>query len=146
MTFSGALVGFLRSAILCGGLLLLPFGSGCATTQVYHLNLDATTAQSTFTALAATAEGMGYQVTRLATAVNIRYDADTWIYYGQRDYDYNMAIVVGSDLDSDQVSTRMAQAKVKGEEIWSRALSTRQHSPIPATQPPAQVQGPTPHS
>lgn len=130
-----ALIGALRSSILACGLFLLTVASGCATTKIYHLNLDVTTAPATFAAVANTAEEMGYQVTRLATAVNVRVDHETWIYYCVREYDYNMAIVVDNGVASAQMSARLEGAKAKGEEIWARATAIRQQtlrSPQPA--------------
>src|SRR5262249_42102850 len=118
--------------------------SGCATTKTYHLNLDVTTAPAVFAAVADTAGEMGYQVTRLATAVNVRYDHETWIYYAMNEYDYSMAIVVDNDVASDQMSARLESAKAKGEEIWARANAIRQQrlrspqpmAPGPTSPPP----------
>jgi hypothetical protein len=137
-----AMYGVFRLSVLAGSLFLLTAASGCATTQIYHLNMDVTLAQAHFAALTRTAEEMGYQVARLATAVNVRYDHETWIYYSMRDYDYNMAIVV--DNDADQISARLEGAKAKGEEIWARATAFRQQTlrstqpvaPSPTTPPP----------
>ncbi len=128
--------GVLRRAFMACGLFLLTAASGCATTKVYHLNLDLTTAQAHFGAIFLAAEDMGYQVTRLATAVNVRYDHDTWIYYSITEYDYSMAIVVDDDVASTQLSARLEGAKAKGEEIWARALASRQQQLRP-TQPVA---------
>ena len=126
--------GVLRRSFMACSLFLLTATSGCATTKIYHLNLDLTTAQAHFAAIFITAEEMGYQVTRLATAVNVRYDHDTWIYYSITDYDYNMAIVVDDDVASDERSARLDGAKAKGEEIWARALASRQQT-LRSTQP-----------
>ena len=128
--------GVLRRCIMVCSLFLLTAASGCATTKVYHLNLDLTTAQAHFGAVFIAAEEMGYQVTRLATAVNVRYDHDTWIYYSITEYDYSMAIVVDNDVASNQLSERLDGAKAKGEEIWARALASRQQALRP-TQPAA---------
>lgn len=136
--------GVLRSAILACSLLLLSVSSGCATTKIYHLNLDVTTAPATLQAVANTAGDMGYQVTFLATAVNVRYDHDTWIYYSVGEHDYSMCIVVTNDVASNEVSGRLGDAKTKGEEIWSRAMAMRQQpwrpmqpgAPSPTIPPP----------
>lgn len=124
--------GFLRSATLAGSLFLLTVCSGCATTKVYHLNLDVTTAPATLSAVSNAAGDMGYQVTFLATAVNVRYDHDTWIYYSVGEHDYSMSIVVTSDVPSNQVSARIGDAKAKGEEIWAKAMALRQQTSRPA--------------
>lgn len=120
--------GVLRRSFMACSLFLLTAASGCATTKVYHLNLDLTTAQAHFSAVFIAAEEMGYQVTRLATAVNVRYDHDTWIYYSISEYDYSMAVVVDDDVASNQLSERLEGAKAKGEEIWARALASRQQA------------------
>jgi hypothetical protein len=121
----------LRSAILACSLFLLTVDSGCATTKTYHLNLDVTTAPAVLSAVSNAAGDMGYQVTYLASAVNVRYDHDTWIYYSVGDHDYSMNIVVTSDVPSNQVSARVADAKAKGEEIWARAMALRQQTSRP---------------
>lgn len=128
--------GILRSAALACCLFLLTVSSGCATTKVYHLNLDVTTAPATLAAVSNAAGDMGYQVTFLATAVNVRYDHDTWIYFSVGEHDYSMCIVVTSDVASNQVDSRIGDAKAKGEEIWARAMALRQQTPRP-TQPGA---------
>ncbi|MFO0577054.1 MAG: hypothetical protein U1A78_23870 [Polyangia bacterium] len=120
--------GVLRSLALACGLFLLAASSGCATTKVYHLNLDVTTAPSVLSAVSNAAGDMGYQVTYLATAVNVRYDHDTWIYYSVGEHDYSMCIVVTNDVPSNQVGARVGDAKVKGEEIWAKAMALRQTS------------------
>lgn len=120
-----SLFGSLRSAILASGLFLLAVSSGCATTKIYHLNLDPTTYPATLAAIANTAGDMGYQVTHLASAVNVRYDHETWIYYSLGEHDYSMAIVVTTDVASTQLPTRLDEAKAKGEEIWSKAMASR---------------------
>lgn len=122
------LFGVLRCAILTCGLFLLTVTSGCATTKIYRLNLDATTAPATLAAVANTAGDMGYQVTFLAAAVNVRYDHDTWIYYGMGEHDYSMVIMVGNDVASSQLNTRLEEAKAKAEEIWARAMALRQQA------------------
>lgn len=124
--------GVLRRCLMACSLFLLTAASGCATTKVYHLNLDLTTAQAHFGAVFIAAEEMGYQVTRLATAVNVRYDHDTWIYYSITEHDYSMAIVVDDDVASNQLSERLEGAKAKGEEIWARALASRLQTLRPA--------------
>lgn len=127
--------GVLRSATLACSLFLLSVASGfsgCATTKSYHLNLDPTTFPATLAAVSNAAGDMGYQVTFLATAVNVRYDHDTWIYFSMGEHDYSMNIVLTDDVPSNQVSTRIADAKTKGEEIWSRAMALRQPPPRPA--------------
>lgn len=134
--------GVLRSATLACSLFLLTICSGCATTKVYHLNLDPTTAPATLAAVANAAGDMGYQVTFLATAVNVRYDHDTWIYFSVGEHDYSMNIVVTDDVPSHQVSTRVADAKTKAEEIWSKAMALRQ--PPRPTQPGAPSVGTSP--
>lgn len=126
--------GVLRAATLACSLFLLTVASGCATTKVYHLNLDVTTAPATLSAVSNAAGDMGYQVTFLASAVNVRYDHDTWIYYSVGEHDYSMCIVVTSDVASNQVSTRIGDAKAKGEEIWAKAMALRQQTSRP-TQP-----------
>lgn len=128
--------GVLRSATLAGSLFLLAAFSGCATTKSYHLNLDPTTAPATLASVSNAAGDMGYQVTFLATAVNVRYDHDTWIYFSMGEHDYTMCIVVTDDVASNQVSTRIGDAKTKGEEIWARATALREQSARP-TQPGA---------
>lgn len=130
------LFGSLRSSILAGSLLLLAVTSGCATTKIYHLNLDPTTYPATLTAIANTAGDMGYQVTHLASAVNVRYDHETWIYFSLSDHDYSMSIVVTGDVASNLVGARIDEAKAKGEEIWTKVLASRQPPPRP-NQPPA---------
>lgn len=124
--------GVLRSTVLACGLFLLTVCSGCATTKVYHLNLDVTTAPATLQAVSNAAGDMGYQVTFLASAVNVRYDHDTWIYYSVGEHDYSMCIVVTNDVASNQVSSRVSDAKAKGEEIWARAMALRQQTSRPA--------------
>ena len=146
------LFGFLRSAILASGLFLLPLATGCATTKIVHLNLDITTAPATFAAVAHTADAMGYQVTHLATAVNVRYDTQTWIYFGLSDHNYSMAIVVDNAVATEQISARIEEAKAKGEAIWARAVATRQQSsqpllPTPSVSPaPSGSPAPSPTS
>lgn len=128
--------GVLRSATLACGLFLLSVCSGCATTKIYRLNLDPTTAPATLQAVSNAALDLGYQVTFLATAVNVRYDHDTWIYFSMGEHDYGMCIVVTDDVASNLVSSRIADAKTKGEEIWARAMALRQQPSRP-TQPGA---------
>lgn len=130
--------GVLRSFTLACSLFLLTVCSGCATTKVYHLNLDVTTAPSVLSAVSNAAGDMGYQVTYLASAVNVRFDHDTWIYYSVGEHDYSMCIVVTSDVASNQVSARLGDAKAKGEEIWAKAMALRQQ-----TQRPMQPGAPT---
>lgn len=130
------------AGVLAGTLFLLAVTSGCATTKIYHLNLDPTTYPVTLGAIANTAGDMGYQVTHLATAVNVRYDKDTWIYYSLGEHDYGMAIVVTNDVASNLVNGRIDEAKAKGEEIWSKVLASRQTGK--PNQPAAP--GATPHS
>jgi hypothetical protein len=132
----GYLRASVRTSILAGSLFLLATASGCASTKIYHLNLDPTTYPVTLTAIANTAGAMGYQVTHLASAVNVRYDHETWIYYSLGSHDYSMAIVVTSDVASNQVSARIDEAKAKGEEIWSKVVASRQQTSQP-TQPAA---------
>lgn len=140
-----ALFGSWRSAILAGSLLVFSLvcsaASGCATTKMYHLNLDPTTYPATLAALANAAGEMGYQVTHLASAVNVRYDHDTWIYYSLGDHDYGMSIVVTNDVASNLQGARLDEAKAKGEEIWTKAMASRQRAARPAasssTPPPS---------
>jgi hypothetical protein len=124
--------GVLRSATLACSLFLLSAAPGCATTKSYHLNLDPTTAPATLAAVSNAAGDMGYQVTFLATAVNVRYDHDTWIYFSVGEHDYSMCIVVTDDVASNQVNARISDAKTKGEEIWARAMALRQQTVRPA--------------
>lgn len=127
----GSLRASIATCLLAGGLFLLATTSGCANTKIYHLNLDPTTYPATLTAIANTAGDMGYQVTHLASAVNVRYDHDTWIYYSLGEHDYSMSIVVTTDVPSTQIGTRQDEAKAKGEEIWTKAMASRQQASRP---------------
>lgn len=131
------LLGVFRFAVLGCGLFLLSVSSGCATTKIYRLNLNPTTATATLSAVADTAGDMGYQVTFLAAGVNVRYDHNTWIYYGMGEHDYSMVVMVDNDLAPEQRPARLEEAKAKAEEIWSRALVVRQEAQRPPGSPGA---------
>ncbi len=126
----------LRASLLAGSLFLLTVSSGCATTEIYRLNLDGNTAPATLSAVAHIAGDMGYQTTLLTTAVNVRYDHDTWIYYGMGSHDYSMVVVVDDDVQSDQRGARIQEAKAKAEEIWKIAMALRTQA-LRSTQPGA---------
>ncbi len=129
----------LKSPVAAAVLFLLTLSVGCATTQTYHLPLDPATAPATLSAVATVAEGMGYQVTRMAISDNVRYDKETWIYYTIAEHDIAMAVVVKTEADRPE--ERVQEAKAKGDEIWNKAIALQKQPPAPPAQraatPPA---------
>lgn len=102
--------------------------SACGTYKTYRLPVAAHEAPATFAPIASAADELGLEYAELPTAINVRYDPHTWIYFTIQNDAYNMVIAVGDEVPSDQAPARAAAAKQKGDELWALAMAKRREA------------------
>lgn len=111
-----------KSCSLLPGLLTPAVAAillSCASMVAQQLPLQGLQAKSTFPRLVACAQARNLLTVEHPKSVHARYDPNTWIQFAIQGEQYNMVVVLDSEVAEDERARRTAAAKAMGDELFT---------------------------